>query len=129
MTKTLSEEVIEMLPAEEKTGVVKADSIEAAEKILQKMGVKKFTVDRKSDNVFDFIDDKTQQTVATFHQEEGELQTYMKEAKMSDYYHVEPYASDSFYVEDAEGGDETGPFKTKKEAQAECDKRNKEYNK
>lgn len=45
--------------------------------------------------------------------------------KMSDNYHIEKYLPGVFYVEDAEGGDETGPFKTREEAQKECDRRNK----
>jgi len=49
----------------------------------------------------------------------------LKEATMKDFYHVEKYSPDQFYVEDAEGGDETVPFKTRKEADEECEKRNK----
>lgn len=49
----------------------------------------------------------------------------LQEAKVKDYYHVEKYSSNHFYVEDAEGGDETGPFKTREEAEKECEKRNK----
>lgn len=49
----------------------------------------------------------------------------LQEIKMSDYYHVERYGRFQFYVEDAQGGDETGPFETEDEAKKECDKRNK----
>lgn len=49
----------------------------------------------------------------------------LQEAKVKDYYHVEKYSPNQFYVEDAEGGDETGPFKTREEAEKECEKRNK----
>lgn len=51
----------------------------------------------------------------------------IKEAKVKDYYHVERYGRFQFYVEDAEGGDETGPFETEDEAKKECDKRNKKW--
>lgn len=53
------------------------------------------------------------------------LQESLNEAKVKDYYHVEKYSPNQFYVEDAEGGDETGPFKTREEAEKECEKRNK----
>ena len=49
---------------------------------------------------------------------------FMKDSKVSERYHVEEYSPSDFYVEDPSGGDSTGPFKTKQEAQRECDKRN-----
>ena len=45
-------------------------------------------------------------------------------ATAGEYYHVEQYG-DQFFVEDAEGGDDTGPFTTKAQAQTEADKRNR----
>lgn len=54
-----------------------------------------------------------------------ETSVTIKNSTMSDNYHIEKYLPGVFYVEDAEGGDETGPFKTREEAQKECDRRNK----
>lgn len=45
-------------------------------------------------------------------------------AKVSDRYHVEEYGG-QFWVEDAEGGSEDGPYRDKSRAQEVCDKRNK----
>jgi hypothetical protein len=45
------------------------------------------------------------------------------------YYHVEKYANEKYYVEDPEGGDETGPFPSGIMAQVECDKRNDKHEK
>jgi len=48
----------------------------------------------------------------------------MKDVKVRENYHVEEYASDVFYVDDPEGSTAAGPFKTRGEAQRECDKKN-----
>ncbi len=55
-----------------------------------------------------------------------------KDKKIKDgtrHYHVEKYANEKYYVEDPEGGDETGPFPSGIMAQIEMDKRNDEYEK
>ena len=45
-------------------------------------------------------------------------------AIMKEKYHVEDYGGGKFYVEDAEGGDSTGPFSSMAVAQKEADGRN-----
>lgn len=55
-----------------------------------------------------------------------------KDSKTKDgsrHYHIEKYANEKYYVEDPEGGDETGPFPSGIMAQIEMDKRNDEYEK
>ena len=47
-------------------------------------------------------------------------------ATMKEYYHVEDYGG-QFFVEDAEGGQSTGPFQSRTQAKQECDKRNKQH--
>lgn len=57
------------------------------------------------------------------------LEGGVQDAKAGEQYHVEQYSANDFYVEDPVGGDSTGPFKTRAEAQRECEKRNASYNK
>lgn len=126
--KKLADEVLGMLPTEEGTKSFKVGDEVEVQDVVSKGNTKVGTIKKihASGDAADVDFGGGDKYGVTFKRMKL---TKTSEAKMSDYYHVEPYAADSFYVEDAEGGDETGPFKTKKEAQVECDKRNKEYNK